>query len=107
MSLSSVTPIARSGLYAAEASLAVTAHNLANHQTQGFRRGRVVFATNPPRNGVGTGVHTAAILREREGAEIATDLVNLSLAAAHFRSNLAVLRTGDELLEELFSLTRR
>jgi flagellar hook protein FlgE len=107
MSLASVTGTALSGLNAAQMMIEAAADNLANQQTPGFRRGKVVFATNAPQNGVGTGVHTAAIVREPQGADIARDLVDLSLASHYFRSNLAVLRTSDALLEDLLNLTRR
>ena len=107
MSLSSVTATALSGLRAAQVRMAVTADNIANQQTPTFQRGRTVLAANALREGVGTGVHVTEIAREPQRADVARDLVELTLASQHFRSNLAVLRTSDDLLAELFSLPRR
>lgn len=66
MSLSSVTSTALSGVSAAESILDVTANNLANLQTTGFKQSRVELATLPPAGTspslqVGTGARVAAV----------------------------------------------
>jgi flagellar hook protein FlgE len=45
-------------------------------------------------------------VRELSNTDIADNLIGLSLAENMFRANLAVWRTGDELLDELLHLRR-
>jgi flagellar hook protein FlgE len=69
MGLGSVMQTALSGMSAATTSLQVTANNLANQQTPGFKASRVHLATQPPTTfagaagsaQVGTGVQVAEI----------------------------------------------
>ncbi len=73
MSLSSVSTTALSGITAAETSLAVTADNLANLQTPGFKPSTVVLTTQTPGRlspgmQVGSGVQIRRLRRIRRKA---------------------------------------
>jgi flagellar hook protein FlgE len=87
---------ALSGLHAAEQRIAASGHNLANLATAGFRRQTVETATVPS-GGVTTTVRTA----EQPGDDMASDLVNLSVAKHAFGANLAVFKTHDQMLGTL------
>ncbi len=96
MSLSSVSTTALSGIAAAEASLAVTADNLANLQTPGFKPSRIVLATQSPRQlspvaRVGSGVQVA---------QIAPDLSQGPLVPAGSQLTLAVEGEGYFVVED-------
>ena len=135
MSLSSVLQTVASGISAAEFSLGVIANNLANCQTPGFKAARVAFATQMPQTRslgaaptahdggsnpiqVGTGVFAAEVSTDFSQGSIALDssptsvaiegdgLVDLMLSSTQFRANLEVLRTADDLLDDLMSLGR-
>lgn len=67
MSLLSDLQIATSALRANQYAISVTGHNVANADTEGYRRQDVVFATDPPtyfgKLELGNGVHVEAIKR--------------------------------------------
>lgn len=70
MSLQSLLSIARSALFAHQRSMDVTAHNVANANTPGYSRQRLVLAAETPQWGplfpVGRGVSATAIQRTRD-----------------------------------------
>ena len=89
LALSNVTAIATSGLRAADAALRASAHNLANLQTEGFRRERVVQTAQ-----VDGGVVASTVRSPFEGPSIHEDLVAQLQARNAFLANLAVFRAG-------------
>ena len=68
--LSTITAIATSGLRAADAAMRTSAHNLANLQTEGFRRERVVHTAQAD-----GGVMTSTVRAQEQGSSIHEDLV--------------------------------
>ena len=68
--MSTVTAIATSGLRAADAAMRTSAHNLANLQTEGFRRERVVHTAQAD-----GGVMTSTVRAQEQGSSIHEDLV--------------------------------
>ena len=88
--------LALSGMNAAQAGLRASAHNVANLNTDGFRRQQVV-QTEAPSGGVSTSLTTA----EHAGAAMETDMVGLLQSRHAFLANLAVFRTSDRLLGSL------
>lgn len=87
--MTNITSIAASGMRAADVGLRASAHNLANLQTEGFRRERVV---NTVQADVGV---SAATARSRfESASLEADLVAQLKAKNAFLANLAVFRAA-------------
>ncbi len=112
--MGSISGIAQSGLLAATARLDVSAHNVANLLTDGFRPLRVDSA-----EAAGGGVTTTAwrppdpaaesradrALVAASGTDLLTEQVAQQQAAAAYRANLATLKTADELQATLLGLT--
>lgn len=101
---SSATAIGLSGLRAAQLRLDVGAHNIANAQTPGFQRQRVVQTANADAGGV-----TARVEREvsaaGEGGDLGhlpEDLVGGKMALYSFAANLQVVKTEQAMLGSLF-----
>jgi len=88
--------IAQSGLQAAQARLGASAHNIANGQTEGFKR-QTVQATAQPQGGVRVTLSRAAT----EGADMTQDVVDQLSAKQSFAANLAVLKTADQVMGSL------
>ena len=89
--------LALSGMNAAQAGLRTSAHNIANLNTDGFRRQQVV--QDEAQSG---GVITTLAQAEDVGPAMETDIVGLLQSKNAFLANLAVFRTSDRLLGSLF-----
>jgi flagellar hook-associated protein FlgK len=87
--MTSMTTIAASGMRAADVAMRASAHNLANLQTEGFRRERVVQAAQAD-----GGVSAATSRSPSEGASLEQDLVLQLQARNAFLANVAVFRAG-------------
>ena len=87
--MSDVTAIATAGLRAADVALRASAHNLANLQTEGFRRERVVQAAQAD-----GGVVASTVRSSIEGPSIHEDLLAQLQARNAFLANLTVFRAG-------------
>ena len=90
--MSSVQATAVSGLQAAQARLAVSAHNVANAATPGFRRQQLALSTD-----AGGGVATTVVRAPEPGAALERDVVEQLQARHEFAANLAVFRTADRM----------
>lgn len=88
--------IASSSLRAAELSLSVSAHNVANLQTPGFRRQSVLQEEQ-----AGGGVVARLTRVPQEGANLAEDVVKQKLAAYAFVASLRAIQTHDHMLGAL------
>ena len=84
------------GMQAALAAIDVAGHNIANLATSGFRR-QLASTDSTPTGGVTTRLDKAA----RAGTSIETDMVDQLVAKNHFLANLAVFKTGDQLMGTL------
>ena len=94
--MNSIFSTGLSGMQAAQVRLGVSAHNVANTQTEGFRRQTVVAQTEPS-GGVSTRLGTTAVA----GEALATDLVDQRLAQHLFTANLRTVQTADRMLGSL------
>jgi len=92
----STSAIALSGMNAASAGLQVSAHNIANLDTNGFRRQRVVQEAS-----ASGGVGVSFAQSSEAGSSPETDMVGLLQAKNSFLANLAVFRTDDRMLGSL------
>ncbi len=87
--MTSITAIAASGMRAADVALRASAHNLANLQTEGFRREQVVHTAQAD-----GGVSSSTVRSRNEGASLEDDMVAQLQARNAFLANLAVFRAG-------------
>jgi flagellar hook protein FlgE len=99
--LSPVSSTSLSGMRVAQAALDASAHNIANLAATGFRRAGVVVADSV--SGGATATPTQAT-QARHAME--TDMVDQLVAKNLFLANLAVFKTGDQMLGTLLD-TRR
>lgn len=93
------TPL--SGMNAAQHLLQTTAHNIANLNTEGFKRRRV--AQTKQANG---GVASAPTSANEPGPALATDVVAQLQAKNAFLANLSVFRAQDTMLGTLLDTKR-
>lgn len=89
--MSAIASIAQSGLQAAQQRLNASAHNVANQQTEGFRRQQVAQQA-VPEGGV-----TAQTVRGQQGAALEQEAVEQISASYAYLANLQVLRTNDRM----------
>lgn len=94
--MTNLSAISQSGMQAAQAALSVSAHNIANLATPGFRR-QQAGADSLPTGGV------AATLRQasQPGNAVDADMVDQLIARNNFLANLAVFKTSDQLMGSL------
>jgi flagellar hook protein FlgE len=97
--MSSITSIALSGLNAAQTQMGASANNVANAQTDGYRR-RAVQQTAQDGGGVAAQVVVAA----ERGPALETDVVSQLQAKNAFLANLAVFKTHDAMAGALLKL---
>ncbi len=94
-----ITATSLSGLRAAQTSLGVAAHNIANAGTEGFRRQTVQASTAAP-----AGVSTSLGQATAQGPALETDLVATLRAKNEFLANLQVFKTSDQMIGSLLDL---
>ena len=92
----SISAIALSGMNAAQTGLQVAAHNIANLNTEGFRRQQVLQSSVAP-----AGVSTTLTRSAESGEAMLTDVVGLLPSKNAFLANLAVFRHQDDALGSL------
>lgn len=95
--MNTLSAISLSGLQAAQTRLNASAHNIANGQTEGFRRLEV--QQQPQVNG---GVSTQVNRAATPSAELTTDIVDQLQAKNSFLANLSVFKTSERMLGSLF-----
>ncbi|GCL65993.1 hypothetical protein AQPW35_50740 [Rubrivivax pictus] len=100
-SLSPIASVSLSGMRAALAGLDAAGHNIANLATPDFRRQQVVSSTQ-----VSGGVQTSFTQAAQRGSNIEADMVDQLVAKNAFLANLAVFKTGDQLLGSLLDIRR-
>ncbi len=102
--LSPMSSTSLSGMRVAQASLDASAHNIANLATPGFRRAGVVVADSVPGGATASPTQATQATQARHAME--TDMVDQLMAKNLFLANLAVFKTGDQMLGTLLD-TRR
>lgn len=96
--MASITSIALSGMQAAQTQMNVAAHNVANVNTEGFRRQQVLLT--PQAQG---GVTSTVANAEVPGSSLEADLVSQLQAKNAFLANLAVFKTQDNMAGTLLN----
>jgi flagellar basal-body rod protein FlgC len=108
---------ALSGLAAIQKKTEATAHNVANVDTDGFKKSRVTLHAQEPQ-GVRTEVRRmetpgplvqepiteGSVLVEKSNVELSEELPNLMLGRRMFQANLKTLRTAEEMLGSLLDI---
>lgn len=94
-----ITSIAQSGLQAAQARLSASAHNVANGQTEGFKRETVQVSADSD-GGVKVSISQAA----QAGVNLEQDVVNQMAAKQDFVANLKVMKTADQMMGSLLDV---
>jgi len=84
-----VSSTALSGMNAAQVALGVSASNIANLNTPGYRRQESVLTTQPE-GGVSASIRSASV----DGSALETDIVSQLQAKNAFLANLAVFKTS-------------
>jgi flagellar hook-associated protein FlgK len=97
--MNSLSSIALSGLQAAQEAARASAHNIANAETEDFRR---VEVTQQAREGGGVDTHTRRA--GTPGSALEQDVVDQLKARNAFLANLAVFRRADRMAGALFDL---
>lgn len=90
--MSSISSIALSGMNAAQTQLNTAAGNVANAQTEGYRR-REVQQSAQADGGVATQVRSSTV----PGASLEADVVSQLQAKNAFLANLAVFKTSNAM----------
>lgn len=93
-----ISDIAGSALQAFAVSQQVTAHNVANLNTDGFTASKATFQENG-----GGGVH-AIVSSTQDPVDISREAVNLLSNSTGFKANLNVLKATDEMTKELLNI---
>lgn len=96
----SIAATSLSGMNAAQARLDSAGHNIANLQTEGFRRQLVQQSSVAPAAGVTVSIGQAS---EPGNAEV-DDMVGLIEAKHAFGANLMAFRTQDEMTASLLDI---
>ncbi|WP_367846908.1 flagellar basal body protein [Rhodoferax sp. WC2427] len=95
---SSTASIALSGLQSAQTRLQVSAHNIANSQTEGFQPLQVAQSTQ-----TGGGASTQITRSSQPGTGLEADVVAQLQAKNAFLANLSVFKTQDAVLGTLLN----
>ncbi len=104
---SSATRIGLSGMQAAQTRLDVTAHNVANVQTEGFQRQRVEQTANAETGGVTARVTRSGTADTATGESIdrlAEDMVEQKMAKYTYLANLQTVKTEQEMMGNLLDI---
>ena len=96
--MSSISDIAGSALQAFSKSQQITAYNISNLNTDGFKASKASFQENSG------GAVSATAASTQDSVDISREAVNLLLNAEGFKANINVLKTEDEMSKVLFSI---
>lgn len=94
-----ISSIALSGMNAAQTTLNSSAHNVANMNTNGFRRQEVVLNAQ-----AGGGVSTTLTTASAVGSSLETDVVAQLQAKNSFLANLSVFKASHKMTGTLLNM---
>jgi flagellar hook-associated protein FlgK len=98
--MATISNIALSGMSAAQAQLNVSANNIANMNTEGFKRQELQQSQQ-----TGGGVTTTVTRSPTEGSALEADIVSQLQAKNAFLANLAVFKTSNQMTGALLDKT--
>ena len=97
-----ITSIAKSGMNAAQYSLGISAHNIANSSTANFRPLEAVQQTQES-GGVSVSVKQAPIAQVT-GSTMTNDLVQQMVTSYVFKANTVTLQTEQKMMGTLLNI---
>lgn len=97
--MSSISAIAQSGLQAALQRQSSSANNIANQNTEGFRRELV---SQQEQSGGGT--QTSVTRASQAGSQLPEDMVAQMASSYSFQANLKTLKTQDQMMGSLLDV---
>lgn len=97
--MNSISNIASSALRAFSTSQQITANNVANLNTDGFKASRSTFQENGKAGGV-----TASASSTGDSVDISREAVNLISNSQGFKANMNVLKAADEMSKQLLNI---
>jgi flagellar hook protein FlgE len=98
--MASISSIGLTGLNAAQLRLDSAAHNVANLNTEGFKRQTVTQEELPHQGGTRASVGRS----DQEGVVLEQELVDQISAAYAYKANLKTVQTQDEVLGTLLDM---
>lgn len=90
--------ISDNALQAFGAGQQVTAHNVANLNTDDFKASRVIFQEN------GIGGVKATVSATQDSVDISREAIALLANTKGFKANLAVVKAADDMSKELLNI---
>jgi len=96
--MSSVSNIANSALQAFSTAQQITANNVANLNTDGFKASRATFQENGA-----SGVNASAS-RTTDTVDFSREVTNMISNTQGFKANIKVLQAADEMSKELLNI---
>lgn len=96
--MTAISSIALSGAQAASQRMEVAAHNIANAQTEGYQRQKVIQSQET------RGVVTSIGREQEVGPDLAADLAAQKAAAYQYKANLRTIETERQMLGSLLDL---
>ena len=96
--MNNISSISSSALRAYNISQQVTAHNVANLNTDKFKASRVTFQENG-KSGV-----QAAVSSTQDTVDISREAIDLLSNRQGYRTNLKVFKTADDMTKQLLSI---
>ena len=96
--MSGIGDIAGSALQAFTTSQQITAHNVANLNTDNFTASTATFQEN------GSGGVNASVSGTQDTVDISREAMNLLSNTSGFNANLKVLKAADDMTKELLSI---
>ncbi len=111
--------VAASGLAANSAKAAVSAHNIANVNTDGYKKSRAVIESNPagqPEVKVSESNAAGPVVQEPEGlpggkrtrelsnVDFAEEFIQTTMAGYGYRANASIVRVQDEMVGTILDI---
>lgn len=97
--MSSISAIAQSGMQAALQRQSASANNIANQNTEGFKRELVSQQAQS-----GGGTQTSVTRADQTGNQLPQDMVNQIASSYSFQASLKTLKTQDQMMGSLLDV---
>jgi len=96
--MSSISNVTNSALQAFSTAQQITAHNVANLNTDNFKASRTTFQEN------GTSGVTASASSTKDTVDISREVTNLISNTQGYKANIKVFKAADEMTKELLNI---
>jgi flagellar basal-body rod protein FlgC len=96
--MSNISNVSNSALQAFSTSQQITANNIANVNTDGFKASRATFQEN------GASGVTASATSMEDTVDLSREVTNLISNTQGFKANIKVIKAADEMTKELLNI---